>query len=272
MLDQNQLLPGKKEDNGITTQYVDAAKNKYFVIWQAIILLLLIGIGYASVTLFAQFNQTIATLELAVKHLNIAEEKYEQNTSELLKSISILNSTNLTDQGLQQDAHKFALLKLAYNALCKIKNGQDIKQEIEDMGIYADGSITDLLAEIKDVISKNEYLANQEVIKNLTDFAANISINELANQKKSLSGQAKTSFPIFNQLIKIENIEETNQKNYINIALNALEDNDLPEAIDSLKNLANLYPSINDIIKSLQIKNNLNGLLKQITDKIIKDA
>lgn len=226
----------------------------------------------ASITTLIAIH-SIKSLENSIDELNTSacnlknlEQRLDLAYQELNKIINTLNSSNAIDEEMKKKAYKFTVAQTIHTAILKLKNGNDITNEINLINQLAYADLAIIANELK-TIYNNQVPPNSFFISTITD---------LIYQKNNISAAKDQSLSavdqIMNKFIKIEVANQTEDRDILLFALHSIEHNNTTRALEIIKKLSNKYVKLKEIENSLQLKDNVNFLLHQIMNQVLENA
>ncbi|MDJ1257060.1 MAG: hypothetical protein MRQ07_00145 [Candidatus Midichloria sp.] len=230
------------------------------------------AIVFASLVAILIATISIRNLENSLEELNNSacnittlEERLYLAYKELNKTINTLNSSNVIDDELKKKAYKFSMVQAIHMAIIKLKNGNDISNEINLINQFAVADLAIIANELKSIYNAN-IPANSFFISAITDLIYTKNSSMIKNHNLSAVDQ------VLDKFVKVENIEKNEDRDTLLFVLHSLEHNDTAHALDIIKKLSDRYIALKEIEIPLQLKNNVNFLLHQLMIQVLENA
>ena len=211
-------------------------------------------------------ESSIDELHASACNLKTLEQRLDIAYQELNKTINTLNSSNVIDEEIKKKAYKFTLAQTTHMAILKLKNGNDITNEINLINQFAYADLAIIANELK-TIYNNRIPPNSFFISTITDLIYQRN-NISAAKDQSVSAVDQ----IMNKFIKVEINDQAEERDILLFALHSIEHNNTARTLEIVKNLSSKYVKLKEIENSLQLKDNVNYLLHKIITQVLENV
>ena len=204
----------------------------------------------------ANIGNIVDRLDDVENHINLA-------SAELSKTINTLNSGDAISSDLKIKAHKFVMLQLLREISLNVQKGYDASDTINTLSQYVDRDTKPIIYDLKQSYNSN-IPANSVFITTITGLIENQNHDSEVSREKSAR-------PLGN-IIQITDIQDRECKNSLVLALDAVKNNNIEQALRYLTPISGRYNSLKSIIPSIQLKNSINTLLHQLNELVMTSA